>query len=114
MFLMYKDLYPLHSVPYQSYRDIFNTKFNITFGYSRSDTCSFCDENTAAVKIFNAKLALPNDASEINKINAAIKNLDVERNGHLKKAESFYDRKRIARQNSRKKISGSYLHGLLE
>lgn len=29
----------------ESYRNIFNKNFNIGFGYPRSDTCSYCDEN---------------------------------------------------------------------
>lgn len=28
---------------YESYRHIFNTQFNISFGYPRMDTCSTCD-----------------------------------------------------------------------
>lgn len=38
-------------VSYESYRHIFNTHFNIAFGYPRMDICSTCDAYLAKVKV---------------------------------------------------------------
>ena len=59
---MYRAKYPSHSVSYESYRDIFNNKFNIGFGYPRCDTCSECDAHVAKIAslqltIFNLNAA---------------------------------------------------------
>ena len=43
MYCMFKERYPLEKSSYESYHKIFNSKFNISFGYPRKDTCSFCD-----------------------------------------------------------------------
>ena len=43
MYCMFKENYPLEKCSYESYCKIFNSKFNISFGYPRKDTCSFCD-----------------------------------------------------------------------
>lgn len=102
MYSMYKKLYPQHIVSYQSYRDIFNTKFNIAFGYPRSDTCSICDENAATLKMLNAKLVACSGDEATNKLNSEVKKLETARMLHLKKAETFYERKRCARKQSRK------------
>lgn len=61
MYQLYKELYGrLHPVSYEAYRKIFNSKFNISFGYPRSDSCSTCDKHSAEIKVLNLKL---NDAS---------------------------------------------------
>lgn len=47
MFDMFKQKYPGDQISYETYRISFNTKFNISFGYPRTDTC---DKYTAKVK----------------------------------------------------------------
>lgn len=58
MYNMFKEKYTACKISYDSYREIFNTKFNIAFGYPRSDTCSFCDE--IDVKLKNKHLEISN------------------------------------------------------
>lgn len=36
---------------YESYRHIFNTQFNIAFGYPRMDMCSTCDAYIAKAEV---------------------------------------------------------------
>ena len=43
----YLKAYPNKPTSYDSYRNIINTKYNIGFGYPRTDTCSSCDEYIA-------------------------------------------------------------------
>lgn len=43
IFIMFKELHPTFVVPYETYRWILNLKFNISFGYSRTDMCITCD-----------------------------------------------------------------------
>ncbi|XP_072383777.1 uncharacterized protein [Diabrotica undecimpunctata] len=91
MFLIFKQLYPNEKVSYETYRMVFNTKFNISFGYPHSDTYSVCDNFTA----------------ERNKLNmqrhheAEIKRLEVEHELHKRKAQWFYDRKKEAKIRAR-------------
>lgn len=88
MFQMFKELYPTKSISYESYRSIFVNKFNISFGYPRSDTCSHCDE-------YKAKKSDPSQASNVSA-------LDMNNQLHLKKAEAFYQRKRSERKRAQK------------
>lgn len=41
MHKLFKEKYPDVKVSYESYRTVFNNHFNISFGYPRTDTCSF-------------------------------------------------------------------------
>ncbi|CAH1114222.1 unnamed protein product [Psylliodes chrysocephalus] len=83
---------PEKKVSYETYRTIFVTKFNISFGYPRTDTCSACDEHKAK------KISIKNDPSQ----KALLSRLETEHKLHLLKAETFYKRKRAARLNSQK------------
>ncbi|PSN33909.1 hypothetical protein C0J52_20398 [Blattella germanica] len=93
---MYRAKYPSHSVSYESYRDIFNNKFNIGFGYPRCDTCSECDAHVAKIvslqlTIFNLNAA---QYEEKSKLENEMKSMGVINAVHKKKAETFYNRKR--------------------
>ena len=93
MFDMFKQVYPTEKVSYETYRNIFNTKFNISFGYPRSDTCSTCDRFTAEVNRLRTE-GTPEAA-------VAIRNLEIKDQLHKRQAEAFYDRKRTARRRDR-------------
>lgn len=86
MYAMFKEAHEILNASYETYRNIFNTQFNISFGYPRMDTCSFCDEN-------RVKIAACNNEAELRKIK-------LEDLLHKKKAEVFYDRKRITRKTA--------------
>lgn len=90
MFTLFKEQHPNVHVSYETYRCMFNTKFNISFGYPRSDTCAMCDEFSAKIK----SLSPDKDKEEIKKLTT----LNVL---HKKKAEKFYVRKRKARLAAR-------------
>ena len=55
---MFQAKYPeeANKLSYETYRVIFKTEFNISFGYTRSDTCSTCDEFIAKTGDIDAKL----------------------------------------------------------
>ncbi|KAJ8896770.1 hypothetical protein PR048_002115 [Dryococelus australis] len=44
---IYKGRYSELKVSYESYRSVFNTEFNISFGYPTSDRCNHCDKYIA-------------------------------------------------------------------
>ena len=90
MFQLFKEKHPNLSVSYDTYRNIFNTKFNISFGYPRTDTCSTCDEFTATLK----SLDPVNDALQIEA-------LSTENKLHKIRAQVFYDKKRASRKKAR-------------
>lgn len=88
---MYKTKYPNNPVSYDSYRKIFETNYNISFGYPRSDTCSHCDDLNAKIELVKKSGCENNDRdAELNKLN---QELEL----HKRKASVFYERKKIAR-----------------
>ncbi|CAH1113579.1 unnamed protein product [Psylliodes chrysocephalus] len=93
MFNMFLQQNPKKKVSYKTYRTIFVTKFNISFVYLRTDTCSACDEHKAK------KMSIENDLSQ----EARLSRLETEHKLHLLKAEMFYKRKRAIRLNSQKR-----------
>lgn len=97
MYNMFKENYPTIKVSHGSYRQIFNTEFNISFGYPRTDTCSQCDEFSAKLKAEEIKRNECTDPNEIIKIDADIKRLKTENRLHKKKASQFYENKKQAR-----------------
>ena len=64
MHALFREQRPASSISYETYRSIFNSKFNISFEYPRSDTCSKCDEFAAKINHLEAQL--------LNEANAAI------------------------------------------
>ena len=65
---------------------IFNKKFNISFGYPRTDTCATCDEYTAKVKALSAE----NETQKIYELTTS--NII-----HKKRAKCFYTHKKKAK-----------------
>lgn len=91
-------------VSYEYYRKIFVTKFNLGFGYPRSDTCSTCDRYQAEVKLINCKLQKIMIEGECKvKLLEELSKLEIENQVHQKKAQTFYDKKKIAKLDSRKR-----------
>lgn len=100
---LYNTANPNNQTSYDSYRNIFNTKYNISFGYPRTDSCSSCDEFKAKVQslqnqINNAK----NDAVALAELQAELQKIETEHEVHLRKADAFYSRKRMERKLSQK------------
>ncbi|XP_072401358.1 uncharacterized protein [Diabrotica undecimpunctata] len=93
-------------VSYEFYRGIFNTKFNISFGYPRSDTCSECDKFLAEMKSLKLSLEHLPVGTEVSRqeIEAHIGKLHIANSVHKAKAETFYDRKRSARKKAMKTV----------
>nr|CAH7747679.1 unnamed protein product [Callosobruchus chinensis] len=76
------------NVPYKMYWKVFKTKFNIKFGFPRSDTCAECDqfEHTLSQK-------------GISEVDATTCKLKTEL--HLRKAKAFHDKKRRYKEQAR-------------
>lgn len=102
MFDLYIEKYPDFAISYESYRTIFNNDFNIGFGYPRSDTCSTCDKLAAEKKSLKMMLAEKTDAEEENRLHKEIDALEIKHQVHLRKQQTFYERKRKAKENSMK------------
>jgi hypothetical protein len=106
MYKLFKEKYPNSKVSVDIYRLIFNTQFNIAFGYPRSDTCSTCDEMIAQLKDINKELLAiqVNDEAYTEKINAIKKRKkDIIQNQelHKRRADTFYSRKRLAKTQAK-------------
>lgn len=78
-------------VSYESYRHIFKHQLNIAFGYPRVDTCRTCDAYLAKAKVL-----------EEGKKTDELKQLTILNKLHLTKAHAFYDRKKEAKEQSKK------------
>lgn len=103
MFCLYKKAFPDNKISLEKYREIFNIKFNLTFGYPRCDTCSTCDEFTVQIESVHSKLSLPTTTrNEVLKLNYELKNLLQKKELHLKRADSFYKLKKNARLAAQK------------
>lgn len=78
-------------------RKILTTKYNVSFGYPRTDTCSTCDENKASFNVVERILA-----QQPNAVNALQQKqqLETERQVHLKRADVFYQRKRESKRRA--------------
>lgn len=87
-------------VSYEYYRKIFVTKFNLGFGYPRSDTCSTCDQYQAEIKLINTKLHEPTLEGESKmKLLDELRKLGLENQVHKKKLKPFMTGKKLHEQN---------------
>ena len=84
---------------HKSYHNIFNTNFNISFGYPRTDTCSKCDEFKIKIESIKIELSLN---SECKKLKQQLDEIELQKEQHHKDAETFYVRKRNARFKAQK------------
>ena len=75
---------------YWLYHEIFNTEFNISFGYPRSDICDTCERQQVELRM--AEIA--NNAAEVRKIKTANKL-------HLRKADVFLVQLQQTTENAR-------------
>lgn len=74
------------------------SKFNISFGFPRSDTCSFCDKVMVQIDALNSQIKQTNpDLDKYKQLNDDLKSLHTKKEVHLRRAKTFYDRKRAAR-----------------
>lgn len=98
---MFKKSHPTVNVSYELYRTIFNSEFNIAFGYPRSDTCSTCDEFIANIKKVEFDLNNTKDAKKLDELTEEKRKLEVENTVHKRKADVFYERKRAAGKHAK-------------
>ncbi|XP_047139745.1 uncharacterized protein LOC124815274 [Hydra vulgaris] len=105
MYCMFKEKYPLEKCAYESYRKIFNSKFNISFGYPRKDTCSFCDLTKKKITAIDCQV--PSDSVAANDLLYKKNALNASLELHQRKAEMFYQRKRTARLQAQQTLECS-------
>lgn len=86
---------------YETYRNIFNAEFNISFGYPRTDTCSQCDALQANKKSLEAELLVAKTDNEKLEIEKKITGLESDKQIHLMKANKWYELKRRAKRLSK-------------
>ncbi|RUS70232.1 hypothetical protein EGW08_022003 [Elysia chlorotica] len=98
MFALYEQQYG-DGVSYDTYRQIFNGDFNISFGYPRTDTCAICDEFFAGLTNINKELdASPEDANLLRQKAEIVAHREL----HQRKSETFYERKRNAKVKAKR------------
>lgn len=102
MHSLFKNKYPDLKVSYESYRNIFNNHFNISFGYPRTDTCSYCDEHNIKLECLKIELKESHIVEEKSEIEVKVREIETQLKLHLKKSEKFYELKRKARKLSKK------------
>ncbi|CAG9833239.1 unnamed protein product [Diabrotica balteata] len=105
MYSMFKKKFPHTNISYDSYKKVFNEKYNISFGYPRSDTCSQCDEMNSQLKTLQSKIKISTEDNELNSLNVQFRRLEFDRQLHLTKAETFYQRKRQAKLSARADVA---------
>lgn len=66
-------------IKYSKFNEIFNKDFNIAFGHPRKDICATCE-----------KLKVQIDFATVNKEVSRLNSLKVEKELHLRKAETFF------------------------
>lgn len=80
---------------YEFYRKMFNTNFDIKFGYPRSDTCSSCERFQADKKALDLELSDKSpSAEERSIIEEKFKKLTVDNKIHKIKAQIFNKREK--------------------
>ena len=95
----FQEINPDLKVSYETYRKIFNTKFNIGFGHPRKDTCSTCDKFHCEINHLRSKISSNQDVEETARL---LQDAEAAKEKHLQEAEVFYERKRNARARSLK------------
>ncbi|GFN85748.1 hypothetical protein PoB_001225400 [Plakobranchus ocellatus] len=98
MFELFQQQHPAETLSYESYRVIFNNRFNISFGFPRSDTCSLCDQINAKLTCLDSKLQ--SGSGETAALEQERAQVNTEKEIHHRKAEVFYERKKAARVKS--------------
>lgn len=101
MFDLFKSANPSVEVSYESYRNIFNSNFNLCFGYPRSDTCTTCDRHSANVRCIDLEIANSNNDIDRNALIEKLRQAENKIKLHKIKASVFYKRKRTAKRKSR-------------
>lgn len=103
MYDLFRTANPNQTVSHEKYRTIFNSEFNISFGYPRMDTCSTCDRLAAELRAVDIAIkSYPEDSSERTKADKKLKEFTTERKLHLLKSNMFYVRKRASKESSQK------------
>lgn len=77
------------------------SEFNIGFGYPRTDTCCWCDEQKAKLNEIDRKIAASINADKKLALQAEKDKLITEKELHLKKADWFYKLKKRAKKEAR-------------
>lgn len=71
--------YPGTEISYETFRQIYVSEFNIGFGYPRTDTCCWCDEQKAKLNEIVRKIAASINADENLALQAAKDKLITEK-----------------------------------
>lgn len=87
---MFQEMFPSVKASYETYRMVCNTKFNISFGFPHSDSCSTCDKFRAEVNRLKREGNLENEIK-----------LEIENELHKRKAQRFYAEKKKAKYKAR-------------
>ncbi|XP_046685705.1 uncharacterized protein LOC124371418 [Homalodisca vitripennis] len=99
---MFLNKNPGMEISYETFRHTFVTEFNIGFGYPRTDTCCFCDENNAKVSGIERKIAAVS-VEEKESLLEEKKKLEEEQKLHITKADWFYKLKRKAKKSAKQR-----------
>lgn len=101
MYELFKVANPNVTVSYEKYRTIFNSEFNIGFGYPRMDTCSACDRFAADIRAVDIAIkSSPEGSCERTVAEKKLRELTSDKKLHLLKSNMFYIRKRASKAKS--------------
>lgn len=79
MFEMFSEKFLTVKVSYEKYKELFNIKFNISFGYPRSEICSICDQHKFHVEQSNSAVPSNNDKAIKPKLNSDLMKMNNEK-----------------------------------
>lgn len=100
---MYNETNKDNTVGFTTFRDIFDSKFNISFGYPRKDTCSTCDVLKAEISVLEEKINGADDKKTKDTLSQDLTKKQKEKEIHLAKGAKFYSIKTKCRKEARKK-----------
>ena len=104
LLVMFLECYPHVQISYEKFRHTFVTKFNIAFGYPRSDTCSTCDEQKASANNVETAKTKTCNPEEIKKLDEELRKLHDQMKLHKLQADWFYKRKIISRNEAKQDV----------
>lgn len=99
---MYNDSNKEHTIGLTTFREIFDSNFNISFGYPRKDTCSNCGVLKSEISVLEGKMLNPTDEETRSSLEKELWIKEKEKKVHLARSEKVYSIKKKFRKESRK------------
>jgi hypothetical protein len=91
LFALFKERNPLSTAEEHTYREVFNTRFNISFGKTKGDTCATCDKFMVEIESLSDEINNCSSRQKRRKLCRDQTTLKLEHKEHKIEANTFYD-----------------------